>query len=119
VQAVCSVVALLGFAWVVRRSQAWEATAAAFTLIPIWVAPAGYYFQFVVVAILLATRRPWIAVWTLTVAFGWIVNGLVWRPRQEQYTVVSLLVLALSLAVWISMLRPASDAETESTGSVA
>jgi hypothetical protein len=100
---------LMLFALAVRRAEAWEATAAAFALIPILAAPPGYYFQFVVLAAVLATRRPWIAVWLGLACCTWLVNGLHWRPRDEQYTVASLVAVGLSLAVLVSMLRPPSS----------
>jgi hypothetical protein len=100
---------LVLFALAVRRAEAWEATAAAFALIPILAAPPGYYFQFVVLGAALATRRPWIAVWLGLACCAWLVNGLDWRPRDEQYTVASWVAVGLSLAVLVSLLRPPSS----------
>ncbi len=98
------------YARALRRSEGWEAAAASFTLIPVVSAPGGYYFSFVVAGVMLATRRPRIAVWLLSACLVWLVNGIVFFPLDEiasQFTGVSTVALLLSAAVLLEMARPA------------
>ena len=81
----------------------------AFVLIPLLTAPAGYYFHFVVLAVPLSMRRPSIAAWLLAACLAWQVNGLVWRDLGAQFTVVSIIAVALSCVVLATMRRRAHD----------
>ena len=96
-----------GLFWrTLRVSLPWESAALGFALIPLWVAPTGYYFHFVVLGAPLALRRPWVGVWLLAACLCWLANGLAWRPLGSQFTVASLIALGLSVAVLLAMQRP-------------
>jgi hypothetical protein len=103
--AICVSIGLFGLT--LRGSQPWESAALGFALIPLWVAPTGYYFHFVVLAAPLALRRPWIGVWLLLACLAWLANGLAWRPLGSQFTAASWIAVVLSVGVLLAMLRPA------------
>lgn len=88
-----------------REARGWEAAAASFAFIPVLASPAGYYLEFVVLGVPLALRWPWVGVWLLSACALWLVNGLHWRPLRDQYTVVSLVAVALSFAVMATLQR--------------
>ncbi len=97
-----------------RGCEAWESAALGFALIPLLVAPTGYYFHFVVLAAPLAIRRPWIGIWLLVACLAWLGNGLAWRELGSQFTASSAIAVALSIAVLATMLRPVRAAEGRS-----
>jgi hypothetical protein len=103
----------------VRHVEGWEAAAMSFALIPVLAAPAGYYFSFVLSAIMLSTRRPRIAIWLLAACLFWLLNGIRYHALEEiptQFTGVSIVSLLLSAAVLVEMARPAEIEANGTTG---
>ncbi len=98
---------LVWFWFATRRAESWEAAALGFALIPLLTSPAGYYFNFVVLAVPLCERRPSIAVWLLAACAAWQITGLLLRDLGEQFTIVSVVAFVLSCAVLATMRRPA------------
>ena len=72
-------------------------------------APAGYYLSFVLAAVMLATRRPRIAIWLLAACLFWLLNGIRYHALDAiptQFTGVSIVAVLLSAAVLLEMARP-------------
>ncbi|MCZ6463883.1 MAG: hypothetical protein O7A09_06055 [Proteobacteria bacterium] len=101
-----AVLALFLFWRGLGHAQPWEASAAAFALIPILAAPSHHYLRFVVLGMLLATRRPWIAVWLLLACLAWLAEGASMLRTDVHFTVVSAVAVALCFAVLGSMAVP-------------
>lgn len=113
---VASLIALGLFARAARLAEPWEAAALGFALIPILTGPSGYYFHFSILAALLSARRPGLGVALLLACLAWLVNGMLWRDLGEQFTVASVVALALSAAVLVAMNRRIASADRAHDG---
>jgi hypothetical protein len=84
-----------GFAVLLWRalglSEAWEAAALGFALIPVLTRPINYYWGFLILAVLLATQRPRIGVLVLITALALNLNGLVFYYTYEEFSYGSLI----------------------------
>ncbi len=105
-----------------RAAEGWEAAAFGWTLIPILTEPTSYYYSFVVMAALLAVRRPRVGLILLCACLAWNVNGLFNYREYIEYWYASLIAVVCAAAVAFEMGRtpaaraPAPEASPESAG---
>ena len=73
----------------------------AFALVPLLTSPASYYYSFVIVAAMLARRRPWAGVVLSLTVLAWIGAAQIWFLDDLRYRVYDLIAVAFSLALLV------------------
>ena len=73
----------------------------AFALVPLLTSPANYYYPFVIVAAMLARRRPWAGVVLCLTVVAWIAASQVWFLENLRYRVYDVIAVAFSLAILV------------------
>lgn len=119
VQALLVLVGLAAFWRALPRTTDAEAAMLAVVLLPLLTSPANYYYPFVIVAAMLARRRPWAGVVLCLTVLAWIATSQIWFLEDLRYRVYDGIAVAFSLAILVGAALtqplPLDAAETPTT----
>jgi hypothetical protein len=101
VQGLLVLLGLVAFWRALPRTTDAEAAMLAFALVPLLTSPASYYYSFVIVAAMLARRRPWAGVVLSLTVLAWIGAAQIWFLDDLRYRVYDLIAVAFSLALLV------------------
>ena len=100
-QGLIVLVGLVAFWRALPRTTDAEAAMLAFALVPLLTSPANYYYPFVIVAAMLARRRPWAGVVLCLTVVAWIAASQIWFLEDLRYRVYDAIAVAFSLAILV------------------
>ena len=100
-QGLIVLVGLFAFWRALPRTTDAEAAMLAFALVPLLTSPANYYYPFVVVAAMLAARRPWAGVVLCLTVVAWIAASQFWFLDNFRYRVYDVIAVVFSLAILV------------------